>query len=155
MLNLMVLRNSLARYSPATKERARLAGKTVWRDIRLMMHLVCKVQEALIRTMPERRNDYYLTYAQHGHYELKMNGPVRGSTRFVLISTDSLSSLAEAAVENECAMCLREGDEIGKCGIRKAMIEVAPPSEIEDTRWRKCEYRDLPGKLFRDEEVTL
>ena len=39
--------------------------------------------------------------------------------------------------------------------IRKAMLEVAPPTELQDGLWRKCEYREIPGKLFRDEEVTV
>ena len=105
MMNLMVLRNSLAKYSPATKERARLAGKYVWRDIRLLFRLVCKIQDALIRTMPDRRDDYYRAYAQHGHYEMKMDGPVRGTTRYVLISDTNLAAITEerSRVSAPCA----------------------------------------------------
>ncbi len=68
MLNLMVLRNTLRVNAPACRERARTAGKWVWRDMRLMLALVDKVQKAMLRTMPESRDDYYAAYAQHGHY---------------------------------------------------------------------------------------
>lgn len=43
MLNLMILRNTLRTNAPSCRERARLAGKWVWRDIRLMLTLVNRV----------------------------------------------------------------------------------------------------------------
>lgn len=154
MLNLMILRNALVAYGPAARERAKRAGPTVWRDIRLMTVLVEKVQTALLRTMPQRRDEYYTTYAQHGHYELVMNGPIRGK-RLVLISDKYLGAVCEAAMENECSLCMREGNEIGSCLLRQALLEVAPPTEVQDGKWRRCEYRRAASQLIRDEEVTI
>lgn len=154
MLNLMILRNALVAYGPAARERAKRAGPTVWRDIRLLTVLVEKVQTALLRTMPQRRDKYYTAYAQHGHYELAMNGPIRGK-RLVLISDKYLGAVCEAAMENECLMCIREGNEIGGCLLRQALLEVAAPTEIQDGKWKKCEYRDAAGKLIHGEEVNV
>ena len=154
MMNMMVLRNTLMANGPAVKERAKRAGKYTWRDIRLMTRLVEKVQNAMLATMPKERDGYYMSYAQHGHYELMMNGPIR-NTRMVLISDRSLGAVCEAAVTSECAMCMREGSEIGQCLLRKALLEVAPPTEIQDGRWRKCEYRDLAGQLLREESIEI
>lgn len=154
MLNLMILRNALHMYGPAVRERARRAGPTIWRDLRLMTVLVEKVQEALLRTMPKRRNDYYLGYVKHGHYELVMNGPIRNK-RLVLISDKYLAALCEAAMEGECTQCFLEGREIGKCPLRQALLEVAPPREVQDGRWQKCEYRDAAGNLILGEDVTI
>ena len=75
MLNLMVLRNTLKVNAPACRERARAAGKWIWRDIRLLLTLVCRIQEAMLRTMPESRDEYYTAYAMSGHYELHIDGP--------------------------------------------------------------------------------
>ena len=154
MLNLMILRNALVAMGPDIRERARRAGKTTWRDIRLMTALCCKVQEQLIGTMPASRDDYYLSYAKHGHYELCMTGPVRNK-RMVLISDKYLAALCEAAMENDCCMCMREGSEIGSCMLRQALLEVAPPTDVQDGKWRKCEYRDAAGCLIHGEEVTV
>ena len=154
MLNLMIVRNALAKYSPALRERARRAGRYTWRDIRLMFRLVDKVQLQLTNTMPDRRNEYYAAYAQGGHYELVMNGPVR-NPRLVLIQDKHLAALTEAAMEAECPMCFREGSEIGKCALRAALLEVAVPREIEDGLWRKCEYRDAASQLINNKEVTI
>lgn len=154
MLNLMVLRNSLKRYAPACRERARRAGRWVWRDIRIIDSLVDKVQRALLDTMPERREEYYLAYCRHGHYELVMNGPYRG-TRYVMINDRHLAEITERAMEAECMMCFREGSEIRSCPLRRALLEVAPPGELEDGRWEKCEYREAARQVLNDEEVKI
>lgn len=154
MLNLMILRNALVANGPAIMERARRAGKTTWRDLRLMTALVCKTQEQLIATMPPERDEYYTAYAMHGHYELAMNGPIRNK-RLVLISDKHLGAVCEAAMTSECVMCMREGSEIGRCLLRQAMLEVAPPTELQDGKWQKCEYRDAAGALVKEEEIRI
>ena len=154
MMNLMVLRNTLVRNAPAARERAKRAGKWVWRDLRLMLRLVIKTQEALLQTMPESRRDYYMAYAMNGHYELRMDGPVR-TPRHVLITDVHLGSITEAAMGSECVMCLREGSEIGKCPLREALLEVAPPTELQEGHWRKCEYRGAAGDLIHGRDVEI
>ena len=156
MLDLMILRNSLRRNAPACRERARLAGKWVWRDIRLMLTLVNRIQEKLLRTMPESRDEYYSAYARFGHYELKIDGPVRTS-RHLLITDKHLATICEAAMTNECVLCMREGAEIGKCALREALLESAAPRAIEngDSPFRRCEYREAAGQLVHGEDVTV
>lgn len=154
MMNLMVLRNSLAANAPACRERAKQAGKWTWRDIRLMYRLVCKIQDALIRTMPESRDEYYTAYALHGHYELHIDGPVR-VPQYLLVKDRHLADLADAAMRNECVMCMREGSEIGQCPLRAALLEYAPPTELQEGRWKKCEYRDAAGQLILGKDVTI
>lgn len=154
MLNLMILRNTLVRNAPACRERARRAGKWIWRDIRLMLSLVARIQDALLRTMPESRDDYYRAYAENGHYEIRMNGPVRTS-RHVLITDVHLGAICDAAMQSECVLCLREGKEISRCPLREALLEVALPSELQEGRWAKCEYRGAAGDLVHGRDVTI
>jgi hypothetical protein len=154
MLNLMILRNTLRKNAPSVEDRAKRAGAGVWEDIVAMNDLVERVQEALLRTMPEKRDEYYRAYALHGHYELRMNGPVR-TARHVLISDVRLGDLCEAAMKSECILCLREGKEIGRCRLREALLEVAPPSKIQEGLWRKCEYRGAAGDVIHGRDVTI
>ena len=154
MMNLMILRNSLAKFSPACRERAKRAGKWIWRDIRLMTTLVDRVQDAMLGTMPPERDEYYRAYAVGGHYELVMNGPKR-QARFVLIQDKHLGYLMEAAMEAECVMCFREGSEIGKCPLRAALLECAPPTELQEWLWTKCEYREAASAILKGEEVNI
>lgn len=154
MLNLMILRNSLVAHAPGCRDRARLAGKWVWRDIRLMLTLVCRIQEQFLATMPENRDEYYRAYAKYGHYEIRMNGPVT-TGRQVLITDKHLGAICEAAMQNECVLCMREGSEIGQCRLRDALLEAAPPTEIQDGLWRKCEYRGAAGDIIHGREITI
>ena len=156
MLNLMILRNTLIRNAPACRERARLAGKWIWRDIRLATVLICRIQEALLKTMPQSRDDYYLAYAKHGHYELHIDGPIR-TPRQLLITDKHLATICEAAMESECLLCMREGNEIDRCELRDALMDAAVPTEIRDgdSPFRRCEYRDAAGQLIHGEDVTI
>ena len=154
MLNLMVLRNTLHANAPSCRERARLAGRWVWRDIRLLTRLVDKVQDAMLRTMPASRDEYYSAYAMHGHYELHIDGPVRTS-RHLLVTDRHLAAMAEAAMKSECILCMREGSEIGQCELREALLEAAAPTDLQDGHWRKCEYRDAAGALVQGKDVTV
>ena len=154
MLNLMILRNTLRTNAPACRDRARAAGKWIWRDIRLMLTLVDRIQDALLKTMPESRDEYYTAYARHGHYELRIDGPVR-TARHLLVTDQHLAAIAEAAMKSECVLCMREGSEIGQCPLREALLEAAAPTEVQDGLWRKCEYRDAAGQLIQGKQVTV
>lgn len=156
MLNLMVLRNTLLRNGPACRERAKLAGKWIWRDIRLAAVLIDRIQGALLRTMPASREEYYTAYAHHGHYELHIDGPIR-TPRQVLITDKHLGTICEAAMLSECILCIREGNEIDHCELRDALLETAAPTAIQqgDSPFRKCEYKDAASQLLHGKDVTL
>lgn len=154
MLNLMILRNTLRTNAPSCRERARLAGKWVWRDIRLMLTLVNRVQEKMLRTMPASRDEYYSAYAKHGHYELHIDGPVRAA-RHLLVTDKHLGSICEAAMKSECILCMREGSEINRCELREALLEAAPPTDLQEGLYMKCEYRDAAGALVQGKDVTI
>jgi hypothetical protein len=156
MLNLMILRNTLRTNAPACRDRARLAGKWIWRDIRLMLTLVDRIQNAMLRTMPDSRDEYYSAYARHGHYELHIDGPVR-TARHLLVTDRHLAAMAEAAMKSECILCMREGSEIGQCELREALLEAAAPTAIQEgnSLFRKCEYREAAGQLVQGKDVTV
>lgn len=155
MLNLMVLRSSLARFAPGCRDRARRAGRYTWRDIRLMLTLVDKIQQAFLSTMPRKRLEYYLAYARHGHYEFRMDSVPAKPSRIILITDKHLGDICDAAMTNECALCTKEGRDIGRCKLREALMEVAPPSELQDGRWEKCEYQDAGSDLVMGRQVHL
>ena len=154
MMNLMVLRNTLRTNAPACRERAGRAGPGIWEDIGRLLELVDRIQNAMLKTMPESRDEYYSAYARHGHYELHIDGPVR-TARHLLITDRHLAAMADAAMRSECILCMREGSEIGKCELREALLETAVPTEIQDGIWDRCEYRNAAGQLVLGRDVTV
>lgn len=151
MLDLMVLRNTLATRMAAVRERLEQVNPHAWRDLKLMYSLVKKIQSQMLDTMPDSRLEYYATLARCGRYHLDIEGPIRQG-RMVLISDINLARLCEAVMENECIMCLKTGSEVEKCPIRQILLEVSPPSEILEYR---CEYSDAASGLVRGEEVRV
>ena len=151
MMDLMILKNSLAVRMDAVRDRLEKVNRYGWRDLRLLFSLVDRLQSQLVQTMPESRLDYYAALARSGRYHLDIEGPVRQG-RMVLISDIHLAQLCEAVMESECLMCLKTGSEVDKCPIRQALLEVAPPTEINEYR---CEYEGAARSLVRGEEVRI
>lgn len=155
MIDLMILHNSLA--ARAGKARARLekVNPHGWRDLRLLLSLVERIQEQLMQTMPASREEYYMAISQFGRYHMVMEGPVTPE-RMVLIGDKHLGAITEMCVKSECVMCLRDGKEIERCPLRETLLEVAPPREIrEDGSALGCEYRNLAGQLLREECIEI
>lgn len=155
MIDLMVLRNSLRERGAKCVERLKLSGDNPKRDLGLLFYLVDKLQEDMRATMPDSRDAYYTTLARHGRYHMEIEGPIRqGHT--VLITDKNLAYIVEVAMEQECLMCLRTGNEIDKCPLRTALLEVSAASAIRpEGSSMGCEYRDCVGKLLNDEIVTV
>lgn len=151
----MILRNTLAHHGPAIRDRLKKYGyKYGWRDVRLMISVLTRLQDRLLDTMPPRRQDYYHRLATAGRYKVEM-GTVT-DRRYVWADAEDLGALTEAAMSTECAMCVREGRELRGCRLRQALLALAPLDKGEDTgRFASCEYRWIASELIKDREVNL
>lgn len=156
MIDLMILKNSIAVRGAKCKDRLKKVNKYAWRDLRLLETLVSKIQTQLISTMPDSRWEYYDTIAKFGRYHLDIEGGPMKPERVVLISDKRLGAILDVAIEHECLTCLRDGREIENCPLRQTLLEVAPPTEILDEKALVgCEYRDVAGQLIRGEMVVV
>lgn len=155
MLDLMILRNTLAKNSEAVKERLK-AHPYAWRDMRLLWHLVNKLQAQLLDTMPDRRVLYYDQMAKHAKVTIDIPGPIPKSSH-ILIEKKRLAAITEAAMRGECALCIKDGTEAQHCPIRDALLEVAPPGAINNraNNWASCEYWNAASALVRGEDTTI
>ncbi len=152
--DIMVLRNDLVRYSESVHARL-VPYPGAWRDLRLMLHLVRKLQTILLDTLPDKKVAQLQNIALHGKFFIELPGPL-WKNRFVCIDEKSLSALMQAAMEGECAICLREGRDVKRCPLRAALIATVPPEKILDNHQvMGCEYRDIGGALVRGENVEM
>lgn len=155
MMDLLLLRNALMVRAEKVVDRLGMVNPHAWRDLRLLISLVERLQNQLIATMPDSRMEYYDALARHGRYHLDIDGPIRKG-RAVVITDLKLAALCEAVMESECVMCLKDGKDIEKCPIRDALLEVAPPSETQiDGAVYRCEYAGAAGQLVEGLEVTI
>ena len=155
MLYLMALLNTLNRNSEAVKDRLSVF-RYGWRDLRLLLRLVDKVQIMLLHTMPDKRLDYYAKIAEHGKVIVDIPGLIPKG-RHILITDKNLAAITEAAMRAECVLCMKDGKGVKGCPIRAALLEVAPPETVNDCRnwWVGCEYRNAASALIQGEEISI
>lgn len=154
MIDLMVLRNALKTRGEKSKARLKRVNKHAERDLGLLFSLVDRLQQQMVSTMPENRDEYYSVMARNGRYHLDIDGPIRqGHT--VIITDKNLAYLLDAVIEQECLMCLRDGSEIKKCPLRTVLLEVAPAMDIQADPVARCEYREVHHHLINGEDVTI
>ena len=151
----LILCNSFISRSRALEERARSAGKNVWRDLRAAAALAEKSTEALMRTVPADKLEWFSRTLKEGHIRVDMPGPVRRDG-YVVISDRDAAALTEAAMRSECAMCTRTGSEVKGCPIRRALLVCAAPDIVKDDGVLSgCEYERYAMQLLSGEEVWM
>ena len=151
----LILANSFISRAKALEERAKAAGPTVWRDIRCAAALVEKSTEALMKTVPASKLEWFAKTLREGHIRVDMPGPVRRDG-YVVISDRDAAALTEAAMRTECAMCTRTGSDVRSCPIRRALLVCAAPDIVEDEGMLSgCEYERYATQLISGEEVWM
>lgn len=152
MTNLMVVLHTILSDRAAAEKRLKEYGyRNVRRDTGLLIWLVNRLQEQMLATMPLRRLSYYQRMAQEAQIVIDFPGPAPKG-RSILVDVRDLAAITEAAMQNECAMCVRDGREIKNCRLRDALLTVAPPTEFSAAG---CEYRNPASQLVQGEDVTI
>ena len=153
LIELMILRNGFHKNVEACKDRLKKLG-TTWRDAKLLMTLVDKVQIAMLDTVPDKQFEQYVTLARKGRLRVDLPGPVHEKT-YSFVSNDDLGVLTEYALRGECSMCMLSGKEARDCPLRQALLPVGPPEKVEKDYSCGCEYSKYASEIISGNEVVL
>lgn len=107
-----------------------------WRQWRLMASILDRLLEQLYAIIPVKNLRHMQQICAFGEVLIRMRPPVH-TPEYTLLREDDLKQLMDVAIRQECAMCLKEGKEIDRCPLRKAMWNIAPPMEEHPI---SCEY---------------
>lgn len=110
-----------------------------WRQWRLMASTISRLLVALYDTMPMKNLRHMENICAHGEVLIRMRPAVR-VPEYLLVNENDLRLLVNKAMGAECAVCIRDGREIDRCPLRKAMLPIAPPMDEPATG---CGYRDV------------
>lgn len=117
--------------------RERLKGiPNGWRQWRLMTTTISRLLVQLYDIIPMKNLRHMQNLCEYGEVLIRIRPPVH-SPEYALLREDDLKQLMDIAITQECAMCLKEGREIDRCPLRKAMWNIAPPMEEHPY---SCEY---------------
>ena len=108
-----------------------------WRDYKLALTLVGKLVQKLYDTMPDKAIQHMVQLMRHGEAVVRMK-PIGGGQYFQPVDVKDLKILINTCIDSECLICGKEGTDIRKCPLRRALSVIAPPVDAEKG---ECAYR--------------
>lgn len=109
-----------------------------WRQYRLVESALTSLIAGLYDTMPAKQVLRVEHMMQHGEVKIDLAPVAKNTLGYLTVHENDLAVIATAAMQGECAMCIKDGDEIKKCPLRKALWEIATPDELPKFG---CRYR--------------
>lgn len=103
----------------------------LWRQYRIAMTAIDKVVDGLYSTIPKEGLLSISRMCDNSDVVLQPKNELNRSSDIEVAHTDDLRVLINETMKANCAMCLKEGAEIRKCPIRKALTNIAPPTEFK------------------------
>lgn len=110
-----------------------------WRQYRMIQSALRNLLVAMYDTMTEKSLLRMKNMMQYGEVKIAIAPIERHALGYITVPEKDLATITTAALQNECVMCIKEGDEVKKCPLRKAMWEILPPDEIPKYG---CPYRE-------------
>lgn len=110
-----------------------------WRQWRLMASTLSRLLVQLYDLMPVKNLRHIQNICNHGEVLIRVR-PASRVPEYMLVNEDDLRIMVNASMAAECAICLKDGKEIERCPLRRAMLNIAPPYDDPPTG---CGYRDV------------
>ena len=108
-----------------------------WRDYRMISTRLGRLVSQIYETMPTNRVRYMQTLCEYGEVLIRVR-PAAKSDENMLIPISALKVLVNHAMAGTCTMCFDGPDKVKACKLRKALMEVAPPVDLN---LGECPYR--------------
>lgn len=112
-----------------------------WRDFRLAMSAIERVLDAVYETLPEKTMRHMRRLGQLGQVIIRPKPAIKMPDDVHIVAADDLKMLINRAIENECAMCVRDLPGQKGCKLRKCLETVAPTAEVHKDE--RCAYIDV------------
>ena len=129
----------LQEYSKPLEERLRKTDGG-WRNYRLAMTCMEKAIDAVYASVDDETRMHMRNLAESS--EVFIRPTVQAVEKNLqTVAEEHLKILVNTSMASECAVCLKEGTDVRKCALRKALMFTAPPSRIPENR--RCPYSEI------------
>lgn len=113
-----------------------------WRDYRLALRMIEKVVDAVYATMPGKTKQRLIMLHENGEVVIRPR-PASATRAYVqIVANEDMKIIANKAIENECAICMKREGEVRSCALRRALLTVCPPTQIND-EGGGCPYQNV------------
>lgn len=110
-----------------------------WRQYRIAQTAIEKVLDALYATVPVKVLIHMQRLAKNGEVIIRQKS-ITKTNEAHLVPENVLRLLINTAMESQCAICLKRGEEAKRCKLRKGLMLIAPPDKVNETG---CSYSDV------------
>lgn len=113
----------------------------LYRQFRIAQTSVNKLVDGLYSTIPVDTLIMMRARCDNGEVVLRPRSPLNKNTDCKIVLEKDLHTLINTAMASTCAFCMKDVRESKKCPLRKALINVAPPSSIGGNN--RCDYANV------------
>lgn len=101
-----------------------------WRQYRMIQTALHRLLEDLYETMTVKGLLRIKNMMHYGEVKISISPIERNALGYLVVHEKDMAVLTTAALQNECAMCIKDGEEAKRCDLRKALWEIIPPETI-------------------------
>lgn len=131
----------MSKYEVHLKDRLK-SVPGAWQQFRMGKAGVANAINACYDTLPVKTLLHMQRLCDHGEVIIRQKGVVK-TDDVQFVPTPGLKLLVNIAMENECAICMKDPTGQRKCELRKALMLMAPPDRVNKFG---CAYRDVAAK---------
>lgn len=126
-------------YAEPLEERLRKT-QDGWRNYRVAVSCLEKAIDAVYASVDDETRIHMRNLAASG--EVIIRPTVQAVERNLqTVAEEHLKTLVNTSMAAECAMCLKQGSDVRKCQLRKALMFTAPPTRIPEKG--RCPYAEI------------
>ena len=145
---LTALHMYLEAYEPNMKDRLRsIPGG--YRDWRLVMAKAYKLCDRIYDTMPHDKQLKLLNSVKNSELVVRPLAATRPHDS-IIADSGAVRTLIYAITDHLCSMCVKEGADVRKCELRKAMRSMATPNRV--AKGEACEFAAYAAGLTEEDK---
>lgn len=112
-----------------------------WRNYRLAATMTDKTLRGLYKTLPTKTLLHIDRLCDYGQIIIRPKPLIKMPDDVQIIGSDELKTIINHAIENTCAICVKDHKEQKKCPLRKSLMHVAPTGAVHKDG--HCAYMDV------------
>lgn len=137
---LIVATSEITKGSDVLRDRLTMVDRRGYSSLRLALGHLHRVEGLIYETMPTRQLRQLQTACRTGVVTLNLDRTLLPKG-YVPVADMDLNTIAAAAVNNKCALCLMDERECQSCPLRKSLITLWPPKEYN--KYGRCPYQGV------------
>jgi hypothetical protein len=111
-----------------------------WRQYRMARTASSKAIGAIYDTLPTKTLNHLLGLSRTCEAIIRVK-PIARTNEVQVVPEESLKTLVNIAIKNQCAICMEFGKNIHRCKLRQSLMLISPPKDIQDDG--RCPYSDI------------